>query len=266
MAELRNGVSTLMADRSSVIEPRGTHPLLAGVRSVLVTSELPSSRWKGSSENDSALLDIASVQGSDDTAIWLMHKDAGQVVVIGFAGIFNNRNIATGDAGRLISNVLAWSLKPGGSLIFDDAHHGSVDYYDAKAFFADPRLHRTLFWLVALWLVFVFGIQRLRVHSQGWHAADITSFIGTSGEFLASVVTPQVASARLLANFFDGIRRRLNLPEDGSAEWQWLAAQPKVLKGEVAALRGLQAQLDVGKRVSVVELHTLICQLREKIS
>lgn len=266
MAELRNGVSTLMADRSSVIEPRGVHPLLAGVRSVTVTSEFPSSRWTGSIGDDAALLDIASVQGSDDTAIWLMRKDAGQVIVIGFAGIFNNRNIATGDAGRLISNVLAWCLKPGGSLIFDDAHHGAVDYYDAKAFFADPRLHRTLLWLVALWLVFVFGIQRLRIHPQTWHAADITSFIATSGEFLASVVTPRVAAARLLANFFNGIRRRLNLPENGSAEWQWLASQPKVLNSEVQALRNFQAQLDVGKRVSVVGLHTLICQLREKLT
>jgi hypothetical protein len=34
----------------------------------------------------------------------------------------------------------------------------------------------------------------------------------------------------------------------------------------MAALRAFRQQLDAGKTVSVVKLHTLLCQLREKIA
>ena len=42
-------------------------------------------------------------------------------------------------------------------MIIDDAHQGLVSFYDPDKFFGDSRLHRTLLWLLGLWLVFVLG-------------------------------------------------------------------------------------------------------------
>jgi hypothetical protein len=264
--KLRTAVTEIIADRNSTLEPRGTHPLMHDVHAVKIASALPSTRWRVVASGDMAVLNLAGIRGSDDAAVWLRREGRGQIILIGFAGVFSNANIVAGDNGQLLSNLLAWSLKPGGSVLFDDAHQGAVNYYDAKAFFADPRLHRTLAWLVFLWFVFVLGIQRLRTHTHDWRPIDITAFIGVSGEFLASATTPMAAAARLMANFFNLIRRRLSMREDGTPEWEWLAAQPRVESGEVRVLRDWYARVQAGKSVNLVKLQQLLCQLQEKIA
>ena len=264
--ELRNAVVEMMADRTSTIVSRGAHPLMQGVHSVKITSALPSSRWQLTQTNGIGVLNVANFEGSDEGVVWLRREGAGQIILIAYAGVFSNGNITAADNGQLLSNVLAWSLRKGGSVLFDDAHQGAVNYYDAKAFFADPRLHRTLGWLVLLWLVFVLGIQRLRTHPLDWRPIDITAFIGISGEFLAGATTPVATASRLMANFFNSIRRRLNLREDGTPEWDWLAAQPKVDSAEVKSLAGWHARVQAGKAVDLMKLLALLRQLQEKIA
>jgi hypothetical protein len=73
------------------------------------------------------------------------------------------------------------------------------------------------------------------------------------------------AASRLMANFFNSIRRRLNLREDGTPEWDWLAAQPKVDSGEVRSLAGWYARVQAGKAVDLMKLQTLLRHLQEKI-
>lgn len=264
--ELRNAVVEMMADRTSTIVSRGAHPLMQGVHSVKITSALPSSRWQLTQTDGIGVLNVANFEGSDEGVVWLRREGAGQIILIAYAGVFSNGNITAADNGQLLSNVLAWSLRKGGSVLFDDAHQGAVNYYDAKAFFADPRLHRTLGWLVLLWLVFVLGIQRLRTHPLDWRPIDITAFIGISGEFLAGATTPVATASRLMANFFNSIRRRLKLREDGTPEWDWLAAQPKVDSAEVKSLAGWHARVQAGKAVDLMKLLALLRQLQEKIA
>jgi hypothetical protein len=263
--ELRDKLTEIAADRTSLLEPRGLHALTQQVRTVKVISALPSSRWQLKQADGAGVLSLANLRDSDESVAWLVREGAGQIIVIAYAGVFNNGNIAAADNGQLLSNVLAWSLKPGGSVIFDDAHQGAVNYYDAKAFFADPRLHRTLAWLVLLWFVFVLGIQRLRAHPHEWRPLDITAFIGISGEFLASATTPVAAASRLMANFFNSIRRRLNLREDGTPEWIWLESQPRVDSTEVRSLRAWHARVQQGKAVDLMKLQGLLRKLQEQI-
>jgi hypothetical protein len=263
--QLRNAVVEMMADRTSTVVSRGGHPLMQDVHSVKVTSTLPSSRWQLKQTDGIGVLNVANFESSDEGVIWLRREGAGQIVLIAYAGIFSNGNITAGDNGQLLSNVLAWSLRPGATVLFDDAHQGAVNYYDAKAFFADARLHRTLGWLVLLWFVFVLGIQRLRTHPLDWRPLDITAFIGISGEFLASATTPVAAASRLMANFFNSIRRRLDLREDGTPEWDWLNAQPRVDFRDVKSLRHWHARAQAGKGVDLMKLQALLRQLQEKI-
>ena len=172
-------------------------------------SDLPAARWKADAMDAATLLQIGQVMGLDDPAIWVRQQGKGQVITLGVAGLFSNRDIALKDNARFLSNLVAWNLSPGGRFIFDDVHQGAAKYYDAKAFFADARLHRTIGWLILLWFIFVLGVQRLGVPLVHWRPPDITAFVATSGEFLASTVSPRTTGTRLLANFFNSIRRSI---------------------------------------------------------
>ena len=188
---------------------------------------------------------------------WLRRQGDGQVLVIGFASIFDNALIGEQDNARLFANIIAWSRDPKGSVIFDDDHQGAVEYYDAKAFFHDPRLHRTLLWVIVLWLLFVLGWQRLRPAAGDWNPIDITHSIGITGEFFAGALSPAAAGARLFENFFNAARRNLGLPEDGRPVWEWLAADARTGAADLTALEQLYARTQTGRRVDLIKLQNL---------
>src|SRR5690606_14164004 len=145
-----------------------------------------------------------------------------------------------------------------GAVLFDDAHQGLVNYYDARAFFADPRLHRTLLWLALLWLLFVLGWQRLRPGTDDWQPADVTGFIKVTGDFLAGRIAPGHAGQRLFANFFNTIRQRLGQPQDGRPVWDWLATHAAVPEEDLQELRRLHARTHSGERIDLVHLQNCL--------
>ncbi len=249
-----------------VIEPRGEHPLMTGVRSVQAASDLPASRWRAVPLDKTAVLAVGDVTGAGEAAVWVRPQGRGQIILFAVAGLFSNRDIGSRDNARLLANTLGWALGPGGTVIFDDGHQGAVDYYDAKAFFADPHLHRTIAWLVLLWFVFVLGVQRLQRGGNPWQPVDVTAFVATSGDFMASALTPLAAGARLLANFFNAIRRRLRLREDGTPVWDWLAHQAAVSAEDLADLRAFTERIGAGQRVDLLRLQNLLSRVQGNIT
>jgi len=258
-------LKSLVQPESLLIEARGGHPLLQGVQAVQVTSEFPAARWRATPMDRSGALQLGQIAGTGDAAMFLRRQGAGQVITFAAAGIFDNGSIGERDNARLLSNLIAWSRGAAGTVIFDDAHQGAVSYYDAKAFFADPRLHRTLAWIVLLWFVFVLGVQRLRTRITNWNPVDVTAFVGSSGEFFAATLTPAAAAARLLANFFDSIRQRAGSARDAASEWQWLSAQAGVAQNDLAELRRLHDRVRAGRPVDLVRLQNLLVQLQGNV-
>jgi Domain of unknown function (DUF4350) len=255
----------LVQTQNSIIGARGQHPLLDGVKAVQVISEFPASRWRATPMDRSGVLQIGEVADTGDGAIWLRRQGKGQVITFAAASIFSNAALGAGDNARLLSNLIGWSRGPGGTVIFDDAHQGAVSYYDAKAFFKDPRLHRTLVWIVLVWFVFVLGMQRLRTRIANADPADVTAFLAGSGEFFAATLTPAAAGARLFVNFFNAIRSRLGLAQDGTPEWEWLSAQAGVSARELAELRRLHARAGAGRSLDLVRLQNLLVQLQGNV-
>ncbi|HEY0799965.1 MAG TPA: DUF4350 domain-containing protein [Steroidobacteraceae bacterium] len=262
---LKSTFKALTQSRTVNIEPRGTHPLMKDIHALRVGSDLPASRWHATPMDTSGVLQIAQVVDGGNAALWVRRQGKGQVILLGVAGLFSNRDIGSADNAKLLANVIGWSLEPGGAVIFDDAHQGAVDYYDAKAFYADPRLHRTLGWLVLLWFVFVLGIQRFRGQPSARPVADVTAFVSSSGDFFASTLTPATAGGRLLANFFNSIHRRRGTREDGSPPWEWLSSQAAVSRSDVIELQELQARIQLGRRFNLSRLQSLLSQLQGKI-
>jgi hypothetical protein len=264
---LRQVVESLREARTLSIVPRGSHPLFAGVQSVVARSEYPASRWTAITREDSAVLALAgrADAAEGDTAaqasFWLGKSGEGQIMVMAFASPFSNALLGEQENARLFSNIVAWSRSGEGAVLFDDAHQGLVDYYDAKAFFGDPRLHRTLAWLVVLWLLYVLAWQRIRPVAAAWNPVDVTTFIKVTGGFLAGRVPANAVGQRLLQNFFNSIRQRLALPQNGEPVWEWLGAQAGVPANDLAQLRHLHARAHSNRRLDLVRLQNCLAKI-----
>jgi hypothetical protein len=212
------------------------------------------------------VLDLAKREPTNAPALWLAQFGAGQWIVCGFGSSFTNKLLDQADNARFLSNVVRWSVRAGGKVVVDDAHQGAVAFYDPAAFFGDARLHRALWWLLLLWLVFVLGPARLRPTGANWDPVDITSLVRATGGFLARTVRPLEAASRELALFFNSIRRRLGLPEDGAPVWEWLGAQPNLRHEEVVQLRTFHARVVAGQRVDLQQLHNLLRQIALRLT
>jgi hypothetical protein len=249
----------------TVSSPNGEHPLLEGVRSVLAVSEFPSAQWQASSDR-SVVLELASNRESSTPALWLLPYGDGQILVSAYGSIFTNKVLGENDNARLLANIVRSSLGEKGRVIIDDAHQGLVSFYDPDKFFGDSRLHRTLLWLLGLWLVFVLGPRRLRGATGSWNPLDVTSFVRATGGFMARVLRPAAAGQRLFANFFNEIRSRLGLAPDGAPLWDWLAGHSVVAPADLDRLQELHRRVAERRRVDLTELHNLIARVRAQLN
>ncbi len=267
-------LADLLGPRISWIEPRGRHALMLGVQRLRDSSELPALHRHGVPSEEIGALPLAERVTPravphdpvpHDAVLWVEPLGAGQILLSAFAAPFSNAQIDSADNARLLANIIAWSRGTGGRVIFDDAHQGLVDFYDPQAFFADARLHHSLEWIVLVWLVWVLGSQTLRSGQPLWQPTAATSLMEASARFFAARVPPASAAQRLLQNFYDEIHRRRGEPEDGSAPWAWLAAQPGLAPERVALLRELHERVQSRAGVSLGRLQTLLSQIRGSI-
>jgi hypothetical protein len=245
--------------------PQGQHPLLRGVGSLYAISDLPTASWLAHPTDLGVALGIARRADLDQSVLWLKRLDRGQVIVCAFATPFSNRALTQADNARLLSNIVAWSRAPAGRVIFDDAHQGLVSFYDPAHFFADPRLHRTLLWILILWLVFVLGPQRLRSARDSWHAVDETALLEASGRFYTVAVDPVDACRALFENFFNGLRRRIGWPQNGEPVWEWLGLQASITTTQRSELQDLYARVCAQQRVSLPRLHNFLIRLEGQL-
>ncbi len=245
------------------LRPLGTHPLLEGVKQITAPLTLPSRAWRAHLTYRQLPLQLAARSDDGLPALWLEHLGAGQVILCAAASPFSNAGMVfTGNA-RFLANIIAWSRGPGGAVVFDDAHEGLTAFYDARAFFADPRLHATLGWIVILWLIFVVGSQPLRAQPPLWQPLDETAYIEGSARYLAAVVEPGDAARRMIEDFLGELAGHSG--DTGIDAWQRLDAEPGLSNAERAALRACYARARAGKRVSLTRLQNLLAQLRKAL-
>jgi hypothetical protein len=245
--------------------PKGDHPLLAGVRSVAAMSEYPTAQWRAATTISDVVLELTEDPKTHEPMMWLASFGKGQVLVIAYGSPFTNKMLGENDNARLLANIVNLSRSAQGRIIIDDAHQGLVAFYDPAAFFGDKRLHNSLWWLLALWLVFVLGSQRLRPVSSRWHPIDVTSFVRASGGFMSRVLKPATAAQQLFTIFFNDLRRQTGLPVDGQAAWDLMAAR-SVPQQDVEQLRDLHAKAEQGRRIDLTKLQNLLVQVRHDLT
>jgi hypothetical protein len=251
---------------TTVLHPSGRIGLLDDVRQLATLTPLPSQQWRAKAMDASPVLELARRADTADPVLWLKSAGQGAIMVSAYASLFTNAVIGKADNARLFSNIVAWSVRPGGQVLFDDGHQGALDEYDAAQFFADPRLHATLLWLVVLWLTWVLAGQPLRASATHAASLDEGAMLRVTARFFAGVVRPAAGAQWLLDEFFARLRRRHGLVHSGSPPWDWLAAQAGVGSGPLAELRGLYARMQAGERVNLVRLQQLLSQISGRTS
>jgi hypothetical protein len=247
------------------IVPNRPHRHFEGVREVVAESEYFASQWRAVPPPHGFVLSLAHDAKNGRDAFWVRLYGDGQFLISSYASLFSNEQLGKKDNARLLANLVAQTLGPGGAVLFDDQHQGLSTLYDAEAFFDDTRLQITLWLLLALWLIWVLGSVRLRAATPETPAPRETAFVRATGGFLARVLHPVQAGARLLELFFNDLRRRLSLAEDGRPLWEWLERQPRVSRSDLDALRALETRLRSGKRVDLVRLHNLLLRLQGQV-
>lgn len=247
-----------------ILEPRDEHPLLDGVQAVQATSPLPSARWLAQPDGQTRLI-LLRRHDSHTPALWLLRAGEGQILLSAFASVASNAEIDQRDNAQWLGNIIRWGRSDTGRVIFDDMHQGLSAYYDPRAFFADPRLHRTLGWLLLLWLAFVLGPLPLRSAHSPWTPMDESALVEASGRFYSAAVPRREAARRLLENFFNRLRRRLDLPENGAPLWEWLRTQSRVPERQRQQLQDLFGEVQTGARVDLTRLQRLLAQIQGNI-
>jgi len=260
-APLRAAVRA-MAARPEVLQVQRAQPLMRGVDALRPVDSLIERPWTAHATGRQIPLVLATLAPRRAPAVWLERLGAGQIIVSAVASPFSNAGLVRRGNARFLANVLAWSRSPRGAVIFDDAHQGLTAFYDAAAFFADPRLHDTLLWLLALWLVFVFGTQPLRTRRVRWQAIDETAYIEGSARYLAAVVRPEDIARRLIERFVAELRSRV----PNRDPWQWLRSGSGAEARDWRRLEQLRGRTEAGQRVNLLQLQSLLARLRRQLT
>jgi hypothetical protein len=268
LARARAGLRAALtpAGRAVELHASGRFGLLEGVRHLATLSPLPSTQWQAKATDSSPVLELARRADTADPVLWLKADGNGAIIVSAYASLFSNDVIGQADNARLLSNLIAWSLQPGGRVIFDDAHQGALDEYDPQKFFADPRLHSTLLWVVVLWLAWVVAAQPLRAAAPNAGAMDESAMLRVTAGFFASVLRPVTSAQWLLDEFFDRLCRRHGLLHGAGPPWDWLQSHAGIRSGLLDELRDLYSRSHAGERVSLVRLQRIISQISGQTS
>lgn len=183
-----------------------------------------------------------------------------------YSELFGNAGLGRGDNARLFAHLVRRALGAHGRVVFDDMHQGASVLYDPHAFVRDPRLHVTIGFLVAFWLLYLLGRSaRLGPVPSATRTVRSTGYLIAAGGLYARMVPGPVLARTLFAEFFNEIRRRHRLPEDGTPAWEVLERDARAGAAQVRRLRALHAALGRRGRPDLVALANLMGDLRRQM-
>lgn len=248
------------------VEVDPEHWLTRDAGPLAARSDLPTGAWEAEAGEESSLFVLGRSADDGRPALWVFAQGSGQVVLSAYGTLFANDVIGRGGNRRMLANLVRYHLAPGGVVIFDDMHQGLSSLYDPEAFFADPRLHRSILLALALWLLFaVFANGRLGALPRAGPARRQSDFVRATGHLLARKVRPADAGRRLLDNFLREAALRVGAPPGTEAVWDALAAAPLADPAALARLRRRARSLAAGRRVDLAAIHDDIVLLRRAL-
>jgi hypothetical protein len=239
--------------RRETLVPNRDHAYFNGVHQVIALSDYESQPWTVRVPYEGFVLALGHQRETGEGAFWTRPLGHGRIVVSGLGTLFTNRALGLGDNARLLSNIIATDLGPGGAVLFDDVHQGLGANYDPAKFYRDPRLHMTIVIVACLWLSWVLGATRLRIPTSRAPVPREAELVRATGGFLARVLTPAAAARRMFDHF---LKRR---------SWELLERQPRIAAADLTQLRFWYSQLGTA-RVPLIRLHNLMVRINRQLN
>lgn len=192
--------------------------------------------WSVDSESSRLALRLMFAETRQQTAMWLLPVGQGWVYLSAFPDLVSNRVLNDMDNARWFANLLALTVADEGYVIFDDYHFGLSDLYDPEAFFSDKRLHNTLWFIGAFWLIYALGRRpRLAPLKQQERKLVATDFIEATAGFVSRRVKARAIAQYLAARLLQALSQRTQL--EGEALWHWLHDHPAVSTRDIYRLQ-----------------------------
>jgi hypothetical protein len=248
----------------------GPHALLRDVSSLHLDTDYAGGDWSLRIPYDSFVLTLARTPQGEG-ALFEQRLGAGYIIVSAGGSLFTNRALGEADNARLFANIIQARMSAGGVVLFDDLRQGLSASYNPARFYRDPRLYKTLFILVALWLAWVVGSTRLRAPVLVEHDPSEADLVRHAGGLIARTVAPHHTARRLFDGFFANVARAVRgatgtlQPERGEL-WQWLERHAAVLPQELDQLKTWYAEAHAERKVPLVPLQNLLDTLAKRLN
>jgi len=212
-------------EHKRALAPTLPHPLTRNIQSVAVNwldSEGINWQVDGKDQQHSTLV-LLRDEADQGAALWLGFYGEGKVLVSRHSDMFGNVSLGLADNARLLENIVNSLVSHGGRVILDDMHHGLSAIYDPDAFFRDPRLHHTLLFLLALWIVYVMGhTNRFVQVREKVLRLQLREHVNAVGNLFARRLHSSAIALRYAQHFFNDVRSAYGLPQNGQPVWELL--------------------------------------------
>ena len=264
----RNARELLEEPEKITLAATGPHVLLAGVKSLLLETDYKAQEWSLRMPYDNFVLTLARTADGEG-ALFEQRVGEGRVLLSAGGSLFTNRALGSADNSLLFANIVSARMSRDGVVLFDDLRQGLSASYDPARFFDDPRLYKTLFILLGLWLVWVLGSTRLRAPSIEAHDPSEAALVRHAGGLIARTVSPAHTALRLFELFFAGVARaaRRSGGDDPALadQWHWLEHHGAVRPQELDQLKTWYADAHSARKLPLVPLQNLLDTLEKRL-
>jgi hypothetical protein len=189
-------------------------------------------------ESESARLALRLIYGDsqDHTAMWLLPVGKGWIYLSAFPDLLGNGVIDQQDNAHWFANLLSQTVANGGYVVFDDYHFGLSDLYDPQAFFSDERLHNSLLFIGAFWLIYALGRSpRLAPVRDRSIKPATRDFIEAMAGFFTRRIKPAAIAHELATRLLENISTHTQL--HGDSLWNWLHDHPDISQRDIQSLQ-----------------------------
>lgn len=247
----------------------GPHALLRDVHDLQLETDYPGGHWSLRIPYDSFVLTLARAANGDGV---LFEQKLGKGTILLSAGgsLFTNRSLGNADNARLFANIVRAQVGGNGVVLFDDLRQGLSASYDPARFYRDPRLIKTIFMLLGLWLLWVLGSTRLRAPAIAVHDPSEADLVRRAGGLIARTVATHHQARRQFDHFFSSVARSLRgatgtVTAERGELWQWLERHAAIKPQELDQLKTWYAEAHAERKVPLVPLQNLLDDLGRRI-
>ena len=199
-------------------------------------------------------------------ALWQIRVGQGMAWITRHADMFANKSLGDADNARLLSNIIDYSVSQNGIVIFDDTHQGLTAMYDPEAFFDDSRLHHTLWFIFALWLIYLLGhTNRMQAVYKKLTPQHLVDHVKAFGGLFARRLHSSAVAQRMFLYFFNDIRAVYGLPRNGKPIWDVLRDNPNINTQTLDGIKHIYQRAENNYRVNLTKLSRHINAIRKQM-